>query len=541
MKKQLLVLTLALGATLSAKSQNPYLPMWEYIPDAEPYVFEDPDHPGRQRVYIYGSHDSMVSEYCGRELVTWSAPVDSLDRWRYEGVIFEVKRNARGEYLDGQQRGDVLYAPDVVETTDEAGRRCYYLYPNNQSGGRKGMVAKSYRPDGPFEVINWDPASPSKTIGVLGFDPAVFRDDDGRVYGYWGFGEPYVAELDPTTMATVKPGTQVLHNYINGYKQPGIFRFFEASSIRKVKDKYILIYSRMTGQNEFGLPTSNYTLAYAYSSSPMGPFTYGGTIIDGRGRDLDAQGTPVFTATPNGNTHGSICEVNGRWWVFYHRQTGLDEYSRQAMVAPIEVEVEEGEFGKVRISEGAYTSEGFLTDGLPPLRRYSAGIACYYTGPKPAEHHWPRKTFHGSYVAPRRLPDDCPAMAKGCPPELAYALDVNHNPVVNNTDGSVVGYKYFNFSQTRGMSGLALSLRLIPQGLDATIDIMLDSPRSETGGRLLGSMTLTKEMPCRSTLLEASLPALTAIGGKHALFLCFRSQQPGQSVCELLDLAFIPR
>ena len=89
MKKQLLVLTLALGATLSAKSQNPYLPMWEYIPDAEPYVFEDPDHPGRQRVYIYGSHDSMVSEYCGRELVTWSAPVDSLDRWRYEGVIFE--------------------------------------------------------------------------------------------------------------------------------------------------------------------------------------------------------------------------------------------------------------------------------------------------------------------------------------------------------------------------------------------------------------------------------------------------------------------
>lgn len=342
MKKQLLVLTLALGATLSAKSQNPYLPMWEYIPDAEPYVFEDPDHPGRQRVYIYGSHDSMVSEYCGRELVTWSAPVDSLDRWRYEGVIFEVKRNARGEYMDGQQRGDVLYAPDVVETTDEAGRRCYYLYPNNQSGGRKGMVAKSYRPDGPFEVINWDPASPSKTIGMLGFDPAVFRDDDGRVYGYWGFCEPYVAELDPTTMATVKPGTQVLHNYINGYKQPGIFRFFEASSIRKVKDKYILIYSRMTGQNEFGLPTSNYTLAYAYSSSPMGPFTYGGTIIDGRGRDLDAQGTPVFTATPNGNTHGSICEVNGRWWVFYHRQTGLDEYSRQAMVAPIEVEVEEG-------------------------------------------------------------------------------------------------------------------------------------------------------------------------------------------------------
>ena len=54
MKKQLLVLTLALGATLSAKSQNSYLPMWEYIPDAEPYVFEDPDHPGRQRGAGFG-------------------------------------------------------------------------------------------------------------------------------------------------------------------------------------------------------------------------------------------------------------------------------------------------------------------------------------------------------------------------------------------------------------------------------------------------------------------------------------------------------
>ena len=57
---------------------NPYLPLWEHIPDGEPYVFEDPDQPGKYRVYIYGSHDSMITEYCGRELVVWSAAVDSL-------------------------------------------------------------------------------------------------------------------------------------------------------------------------------------------------------------------------------------------------------------------------------------------------------------------------------------------------------------------------------------------------------------------------------------------------------------------------------
>ncbi len=39
---------------------NPYLPLWEHIPDGEPYVFEDPDQPGKYRVYIYGSHDSRI-------------------------------------------------------------------------------------------------------------------------------------------------------------------------------------------------------------------------------------------------------------------------------------------------------------------------------------------------------------------------------------------------------------------------------------------------------------------------------------------------
>ena len=29
---------------------NPYLPLWEHIPDGEPYVFDDPDNPGKQRV-----------------------------------------------------------------------------------------------------------------------------------------------------------------------------------------------------------------------------------------------------------------------------------------------------------------------------------------------------------------------------------------------------------------------------------------------------------------------------------------------------------
>ena len=98
-------------AGLSASAANPYLPLWEYIPDGEPYVFEDPDRPGQFRVYIYGSHDIEISAYCGRNQVVWSAPVDDLSRWRYDGVIFESRLDALGRPLNADGRGDILYAP----------------------------------------------------------------------------------------------------------------------------------------------------------------------------------------------------------------------------------------------------------------------------------------------------------------------------------------------------------------------------------------------------------------------------------------------
>ena len=91
---------------------NPYLPSWEYIPDAEPRVFG-------QRLYIYGSHDLFgAKEYCEGDYVCWSTPVEDLSDWRYEGVIFKKQDTPwNKENLS-------YYAPDVVRGTD--GR--YYLY-----------------------------------------------------------------------------------------------------------------------------------------------------------------------------------------------------------------------------------------------------------------------------------------------------------------------------------------------------------------------------------------------------------------------------
>ena len=518
---------------------NPFMPLWEHIPDGEPYVFEDPDQPGKLRVYIYGSHDDLVAEYCGRNQVVWSASVDSLNRWRYDGTILVVDKNRDGEPFDSAGTADVLYAPDVTVVTDSTGKKTYYLFPTDQAGSRNGLIAKSDRPDGPFEVCNWSKDDANKADGILQFDPAVFVDDDGRVYGYWGFERSMAAELDPTTMATVKPGTKVVEDMISGRNQPGRFKFFEASSIRKIKDKYVFIYSRFTEEGEFGLPTSNYTLAYCYSDAPLGPWTYGGTIIDGRAREKDEQGNTIASATPDGNTHGSICEIrstsgrsqgeNGQWYVFYHRQTGTNEYARQAMVAPITVKVETGKGGKVEISEGEYTSEGFATNGLDPFERHSAGIACWYTGPKPATHEWPNNTFYGSYVASGYGTDskfDAP-----------YDLLNNTNDVVNNTDGSIVGYKYFNFDGVED-EDLILLLNLTPEGIDGTIDIMADRPWVSQGGQLLGTISLRADMPQTPTELSADLKGTDKLQGKHAIFFVFKSDTKEQSLCKLHNFVF---
>lgn len=509
---------------------NPYLPLWEHIPDGEPYVFEDPDNPGQYRVYIYGSHDTRITDYCGRELVAWSASVEDLNEWRYEGEIFRVSHNAEGTPVNPEGLSDVLFAPDVALKTEPDGSRMYYLYPNDQEGGRQNLIARSRRPDGPFEVCNWSADDPSRTEGVLGFDPAVFVDDDGRVYGYWGFQRSYAAELDPQTMCTVKAGTDIIEDMVPGGHDDDLFRFFEASSIRKIKDKYVFIYSRWTKDGEFGLPVTNYTLAYAYSDAPLGPWTYGGTIIDARGREIDEEGNVIASATVSGNTHGSICEIDGRWYVFYHRQTGLDEFARQAMVAPVQVTVHEGKGGKVEISEGEYDSQGFATDGLDPFEVHPAGIACWYTGTRTAVHQWPAKIFFGSYVASGYGTED--------KYEAPYAIRNNINPVVNNTAGSIVGYKYFNFGSASGRKDLSLVLNLMPEGVDGTITIMADRPWISQGGTVLGIMTLRSDMPCVETVLSVELPEAASLTGKHAIFLKFDSDTKDSSLCVLNSLIF---
>ncbi len=519
----------ALLTTLAAEAQNPYLPLWDFIPDGEPYVFDDPDNPGQQRVYIYGSHDNSKIMYCGRDLVVWSAPVSDPAKWRCDGIIFESKKDRDGQWLYPDSIGDVLYAPDIATRREADGRTAYYLYPNNQAWGREGMIAKSYRPDGPFVVCNWSKDNPKETIGVQRFDPAAFVDDDGRAYAYWGINHSYAAELDTATMCTPRPGTKIIENFIPGWAEDSTFRFFEASSIRKIKDKYVYIYSRITRLGEWGLHKTNYTLAYAYANNPLGPYTYGGTIIDGRGKEPNPDGTMRATATYYGNTHGSIAKLGDQWYVFYHRQADTTEYSRQAMVAPITVDVQEGPNGKVTISEAEYTSEGFALDGLDPLRNYPAGIACYYTNPVAMYQQYPSMIYPGSHT---RIYRD-QYHGEGDP----YDLAVNRCPMVNNTAGSVVGYKYFNLNKTHGLRSLRLNMDILPEGTDGIVSVFLDSPDTRKGRRI-GSFAVSKAEPQVERTVSLDCKALTKLTGKHSLFLVFESAESGKSLCEVRTIGF---
>lgn len=505
-----IVLWLIAGFRREVQAANPYMPLWEHIPDAEPRLFEDPENPGKYRVYAYGSHDRRKSDYCGYEIPVWSAPVEDLNAWRYDGIGFQSIVNGTA---------DVLFAPDVVEVEEQDGTKTYYMYPNNQSYGRNSQVAKSKRPDGPFEVCNWKEGSATETEGVMGFDPAVFIDDDGRVYGYWGFLRSYAAELDPTTMSTVKPGTHPIEDMIGNCndKDDNDFRFFEAPSLRKVEDKYVLVYSRMSKDGEYGLGATNSTLAYAYADAPLGPWTYGGTVVDARGPGLGEDGSMIATH-PCHNTHGSILEVNGQWYVFYHRVTNNDGYARQAMVAPINVNVTKD--GKVIITgvntikdihgneyTGAeVTSEGFEVNGLSPYKYYSAGYTNYLIG--------------SPYV------------------KATYDETKDDAPVINIKSNAIVGYKYFNFGgKPASEQNTQLAIYITPRGVEGTIDIMMDSPWKSQGGIKLGTLDISQDATQENTKMIVPVPGVDQVEGKHGIYFVFSSESTN-IICELNGLEF---
>ncbi len=564
----LLTLAVIAGAVTQSNAQNPYLPLWEHIPDGEPRVFEDPDNPGKFRAYIIGSHDLRFGSYCGPDIRMWSAPVEDLSAWVDEGPIFTYE-------IDGQW--DVMYAPDLVEVRRRDGKKEYWLYPHSRGANREPMVARGDRPDGPFTPVNMTPDGRGVVEGsVLGFDPSIYveqitdrRDRDYRIgfraYGFWGFQRSLAAQLDQNTMYSVRPGTEVIPyfmpasvrygevrdpagtNYPNLYpgEKPGDYNFFEASSIRRVGNKYLLIYSGYSGP-DYGVSSSNSTLRFAYGDTPLGPWKIGGVLVDSRGPVLNEDGSGIQLTNGGHNTHGSIEQINDQWYVFYHRPPRGFGFARQAMVAPIVIEADEApvaQGGKVvirgydpyaedgkwsaRTSSGVeytgaeVTSEGFQVYGLDPFRFWSAGYAAYLT--------------------------------EGAVMQDTWDIWDNHMPVSMNV-GATVGFKYFGFGGLREAKKGLTPFRGVASGEETKLNVWL-TPRSQTPfrvavwldgpwdnatwkGRRLGTIEVPAGSPGVPTKFTLDVGYIVeGLGGKHAIYLTAETAgRGGQGRGPLFDL-----
>lgn len=286
-------------------------PLVEHIYTADPsaHVFEG-------KIYIYPSHDIDAGipfndngDHFGME----DYHVISLDKPGAAAVDHGVALHVKDVAWAQRQ----MWAPDAAYKDGK-----YYLYfPAKRKDGIFQIgVAVSDSPTGPFTP------EPEAIKGSYSIDPAVFADDDGEYYMYFGgiWGgqlqkyrnnqynekneEP--ADNEPALGPIVAKLTADMKEFAETPREIKILdengnpllagdherRFFEAAWVYKYNGTYYFTYS--TG--------NTHLLCYATGNNPYGPFTYRGTIL-----------TPVVGWT----THHSVCEYEGKWYLFYHDST----------------------------------------------------------------------------------------------------------------------------------------------------------------------------------------------------------------------------
>lgn len=283
-------------------------PLVTHIYTADPSV-----HVFAGKIYIYPSHD-----------IDAGIPFnDNGDHFGMEDYHVLRMDSPDGEAVDcgvALHVKDVPWAERQMWAPDAACKDGkYYLYfPAKRADGRFQIgVAVGDDPAGPFAP------EPEAIEGSYSIDPAVFADDDGAYYlyfgGIWG-GQlqhyrdnaydaslqepaddepalgPRVARLSDDMKQLAEPTREIM--ILDETGQPlragdHARRYFEGPWIHKYQDKYYLSWS--TG--------NTHLICYATGDNPYGPFTYQGQIL-----------TPVVGWT----THHCICEFDGRWYLFYH-------------------------------------------------------------------------------------------------------------------------------------------------------------------------------------------------------------------------------
>lgn len=452
---------------MKKQSYNPYLPSWEYIPDGEPYVFGD-------RVYVYGSHDLYNGHvFCLGDYVCWSAPVDNLADWRYEGVIYPKITDPLNK--DGKM---CLYAPDVTVGPD--GR--YYLYYVLDHVSIVS-VAVCDTPAGQYEFYGYVHYEDGTRLGEKEgdepqFDPGVLTEGD-ITYLYTGFcsrGDKSRHGAMATALASdmltiveapviVVPGCE--YSADSGFEG---HEFFEAPSIRKIGDIYYLIYSSIV----------MHELCYATSNNPTKGFVYGGVLVSNCDLHIDTYKPAEQPMAYGGNNHGSIVKIQDDWYIFYHRQTNGTWYSRQGCAEKLTV-LSDGRIPQVELS-----SCGLNGGPLEGKGEYPAYIACNLFRDIPS-----------IYVGDNRFPK---IMQDG--------RDGDEEPgyIANIQDTATAGFKYFD---CENVTEISIKVRGYASGVFEV--------KNAWDGDVLSTLKVKN-----SNVWEEYTTPLKLPNGKQAIYLTYR-------------------
>lgn len=250
--------------------------------------------------------------------------------------------------------------------------------------------------------------------------------------------------------------------------------FFEASSPRKIGEKYYLVYSSQ----------QSHELCYAVSRYPNKDFHYGGTIVSIGDIGFEGRTEPL---NYTGNTHGGMVEVNGQWYIFYHRQTNKQKCCRQGCAEKVTI-LPDGSIPQVEI-----TSCGLNPTALCGEGTYEARIACNLaskqgTFPYVNTREKDKKQLHPYFT------------------QSGADREENGNQYIANLkDGSFAGFKYFLFD---GLKEVSVCVR--GQG-NGKMEV-----REQLGGEPICVISVSPTAEWKNFTAPAEL------NGTHALYFTFR-------------------
>jgi arabinoxylan arabinofuranohydrolase len=331
-------IVLALTTTWSTMcfADNPIV-QTRYTADPAPMVHEGV-------CYVYTSHDEDVLV---RNFFT-------MNDWRCYSTTDMVNWTDLGSPLSyrdfGWARGDAWAGQCVYRN----GKFYYYVPMNRKNAGMAVGVAVSDKPEGPFT----DPiGKPLVYSGHGDIDPSVFIDDDGQAYLYWGNPNLYYVKLNEDMISysgEIHKVPLTTESFGVRTKDDRPTQYEEGPWLYKRNDLYYLIFAAG--------PISEH-ISYSTSSSPTGPWTFGGIVMPTQGR--------AFT------NHPGVCDYKGNSYFFYHNGAlpGGGGFNRSVCVEQVEFN-DDGTIPTINMTKTGAHQIGHLN----PYDTVQAETICWESG-----------------------------------------------------------------------------------------------------------------------------------------------------------------